>query len=257
MSNQFTHAIARRPGENFAQGLTTSHLGAPSYELMIEQHDAYIGTLRDLGLYVIVLDPLPDYPDAYFVEDTAVVTPDVAIITNPGAETRRGEEDTIEPVLAGYRNTVRISAPGTLDGGDVLMVGTHFFVGISERTNKAGAEQLGNILEEFGNTWAAIPVGAGLHLKSSVTCVGDNTLLLTEEFADHHEFEGYDRIVLDPAEEYAGNTLLIDNCLIVPKGFPGARKNLETLGLEIIELDTSEVRKMDGGLTCLSLRFQA
>jgi dimethylargininase len=255
MSNKFTHAIARRPGKDFAQGLTTSRLGNPSYEMMIEQYDAYISTLRALGLDVILLDPLPDYPDAYFVEDTAVVTPDVAIITNPGARTRRGEEDTIEPVLARYRDTVRISAPGTLDGGDVLMVGTHFFVGISERTNKAGAEQLGNTLEGFGNTWVAIPVGTGLHLKSSVTSVGDNTLLVTEEFADHHEFEGYDQIVLDPGEECAANTLLINGCLIVPKGFPGTKKRLESLGRVIVELDVSEVRKMDGGLTCLSLRF--
>jgi dimethylargininase len=255
MSNQFIHAIVRRPGENFAQGLTTSRLGTPSYELMIKQHDAYIKTLRALGLEVIVLDPQPDYPDAYFVEDTAVVTPDAAIITNPGAETRRGEEDTIEPVLARYRITLRIGAPGTLDGGDVLMVGTHFFVGISERTNKEGAEQLGSILAEFGNTWTAIPVEASLHLKSSVTYVGKNTLLLTKEFEDHHEFKGYDRVVLDPAEEYAGNSLLINDCLIMPKGFPGTRKRLEALGLEVIELDMSEVRKMDGGLTCLSLRF--
>jgi dimethylargininase len=255
MLNSFTHAIVRRPGENFAQGLTTSRLGTPSYELMIKQHDAYIETLRALGLDVIVLDALPDYPDAYFVEDTAVVTPDAAIITNPGAETRRGEEDTIEPVLARYRNTVRISASGTLDGGDVLMVGTHFFVGISERTNKEGAEQLGNILEKFGNIWTAIPVEAGLHLKSSVNYVGNNTLLLTKEIADHHQFGGYDRVVLDPAEEYAGNTLLINDCLIVPKGFPGTRKRLEALSLKVIELDVSEVRKMDGGLTCLSLRF--
>jgi dimethylargininase len=255
MSNQFIHAIVRRPGENFAQGLTTSRLGTPSYELMIKQHDAYIKTLRALGLEVIVLDPQPDYPDAYFVEDTAVVTPDAAIITNPGAETRRGEEDTIEPVLARYRITLRIGAPGTLDGGDVLMVGTHFFVGISERTNKEGAEQLGSILAEFGNTWTAIPVEASLHLKSSVTYVGKNTLLLTKEFEDHHEFKGYDRVVLDSAEEYAGNSLLINDCLIMPKGFPGTRKRLEALGLEVIELDMSEVRKMDGGLTCLSLRF--
>jgi dimethylargininase len=257
MSDQFTHAIVRRPGENFAQGLTTSRQGTPSYELMIKQHDAYVKTLRALGLEVIVLDPQPDYPDAYFVEDTAVITPDAAIITNPGAETRRGEEDTIEPVLARYRNTVRISAPGTLDGGDVLMVGTHFFVGISERTNREGAEQLGSILEEVGNTWTAIPVEAGLHLKSSVNHVGKNTLLVTKDFADHQEFEGYDRVVLDPAEKYAGNSLLIDNCLIMPKGFPGTRKKLEALGLEIIDLDVSEVRKMDGGLTCLSLRFSA
>jgi dimethylargininase len=255
MSNQFTHAIVRRPGQNFAQGLTTSHLGAPSYEVLIEQHDAYVKTLRALGLKVIVLDPQPDYPDAYFVEDTAVVTPDVAVITNPGAQARRGEEDTIEPVLARYRTTQRIQAPGTLDGGDVLMLGTHFFVGISDRTNTEGAEQLGDILEGFGNTWTAIPVEAGLHLKSSVNYVGKNTLLLTEEFADHREFKGYDRVVLDRSEDHAANSLLINDRLIMPKGAPGTRKKLEALGLEVIELDVSEARKMDGGLTCMSLRF--
>jgi dimethylargininase len=255
MSNTFTHAIVRRPGENFAQGLTSSHLGRPSYELMLKQHDAYIKTLRSLGLEVIVLDPQPDYPDAYFVEDTAVVTPDVAVITKPGAKSRQGEEDTIEPVLARYRNTLRIQAPGRLDGGDVLMVGTHFFVGISERTNREGAEQLGHTLERFGNTWTAIPVEAGLHLKSSVSYVGKNTLLVTEDFADLDEFQAYDRILLDAGEEYAGNILLINDYLIMPKGFGDTRKKLEALSLEVIELDVSEARKMDGGLTCMSLRF--
>jgi dimethylargininase len=256
MSNTFTHAIVRRPGENFAHGLTTSHLGRPSYELMLRQHDAYIRTLQSLDLEVIVLDRLPNYPDAYFVEDTAVITPDAAVITNPGARSRQGEEETIEPALARYRDTLRIQAPGTLDGGDVLMVGTHFFVGISERTNQEGAEQLGHILEETGNTWTAIPVEAGLHLKSSVSYVGQNTLLVTKGFADPDKFKGYDRIVLDTNEEDAANILLINDYIIMPKGFGGTRKKLESLSLKVIELDVSEARKMDGGLTCMSLRFR-
>ncbi len=251
----FTHAIARQPGENFAQGLTTSNLGTPSYELLLKQHRAYVETLRSLGLELVLLEAQPDYPDAHFVEDTAVVTPDVAVITNPGARARQGEEDSIEPVLARYRPTVRIQPPGTVDGGDVLMVGAHFFIGVSERTNQEGAEQLGRILQEHGATWTAVPVDAGLHLKSGVNYVGKNTLLLTEEFAAMDAFGGYERIILDQAEEYAGNTLLINACLIMPQGFPATRKKLETLGLAIIELDVSEVRKMDGGLTCLSLRF--
>jgi dimethylargininase len=252
--DMFTYAIARKPGGNFAQGLTTSDLGAPSYELIVKQHEAYTRTLRSLGLKVIVLEAQPDYPDAYFVEDTAVVTPDVAVITNPGAESRRGEEDTIKPILARYRKTVRIQAPGTVDGGAVLMVGTHSFIGISDRTNEEGAEQLGRILEEYGNSWTVVPVETGLHLKSSVNYVGRNTLLVTEEFADL-ELKAHDKITLDKAEEYAANTLLINDCLITPKGFPNTRKRLEVMGLEIVELDVSEVRKMDGGLTCMSLRF--
>ncbi len=136
------------------------------------------------------------------------------------------------------------------------MAGTHFFIGISERTNQEGAAQLGHILEGFGNTWTAIPVEAGLHLKSSVSYVGENTLLVTKDFADLDEFQAYDKIILDANEEYAGNVLLINDCLIMPKGFPSTRKKLEALGIEVIELDVSEARKMDGGLTCMSLRFK-
>jgi len=255
MSEMFTHAIVRKPGDDFAHGITTSNLGPPHYELMMKQHEDYIKTLRSLGLELIVLDTLPDYPDAYFVEDTAVVTPDVAIITNPGVEDRKGEEDTIERALATYRKTVRIHAPGTVDGGDVLMVGAHFFIGISERTNNEGATQLGCILEEYGYTWTTILVEAGLHLKSSVNYIGKNRLLITERLAGRDEFKGYDRIIVDKTEEYAANTLLINNSLITPKGFPNTMKKLESRGFDIIELDVSEVRKMDGGLTCMSLRF--
>jgi len=255
MPKMFTHAIVRKPGDNFARGITTSNLGTPRYELIMKQHEDYIKTLRSLGLELIVLKPLPDYPDAYFVEDTAVVTPEVAIITNPGVEVRKGEEDTIERALATFRKTVRIHAPGTVDGGDVLMVGAHFFIGISERTNREGATQLGCIFEEYGYTWAMVCVQAGLHLKSSVNYIGRNTLLITEKFAHHNEFKDCDTIIVEKTEEYAANTLLINNSLITPKGFPNTIKKLEATGLDIIELDVSEVRKMDGGLTCMSLRF--
>jgi len=255
MSKMFTYAIVRKPGDDFARGITTSNFGTPRYELIIKQHEDYIKTLRSLGLELIVLNALPDYPDAYFVEDTAVVTPEVAIITNPGIEVRKGEEDTIERALAIFRKTVRIHAPGTVDGGDVLMVGAHFFIGISERTNREGAKQLRYILEEYGYTWATVCVEAGLHLKSSVNYIGKNTLLITEQFVGRDEFKGYDTIIVDKTEEYAANTLLINNSLITPKGFPNTIKKLEATGLGIIELDVSEVRKMDGGLTCMSLRF--
>ena len=255
MDTYFKTAITRKPGKNFADGLTTSSLGAPDYELILIQHAAYIDTLESIGLEVIVLDEERDYPDAHFVEDTAVVTPDVAVIARPGAGARLGEEDSIAPILTQYRNTVRIAAPGALDGGDVLMVGNHFFIGISERTNKDGAAQLGNYLEEYGNTWEAVPVGAGLHLKSSINYIGNNTLLVTKEFAEEELLKNYDKIIVDAAEAYAANTLWVNDHLITPAGFPATRSKLEATGMEIIELDMSEVRKMDGGLTCLSLRF--
>jgi len=252
----FSHAITRKPCENFARGLTTTVSSEPAvYELMLKQHTAYLEALSTAGLEVIVLDPQPDYPDAHFVEDTAVVTSDVAVITIPGADARQGEEESIIPVLAEFRKIERIKAPGTLDGGDVLQVGNHFFIGISERTNREGATQLGRILQSYGNTWTTVAVGAGLHFKSSVIFVGQNTLLVTSDFTAKETLKGYNQIVLDSAESYAANTLLVNEHLLIPTGYPGTRKLLGTLGLNMIELEVSEVRKMDGGLTCMSLRF--
>jgi len=252
----FTQAITRKPGKNFAGGLTTSvSAKPPQYELLLKQHESYLDTLISCGLKVTVLDPLPDHPDAYFVEDTAVVTPDVAVITNPGADPRKGEVESIARVLTNFRKIERILAPGTLDGGDVLQVGNHFFIGVSQRTNKEGATQLGRILEQFGNTWVTVPVGDGLHFKSSVNYVGKNTLLVTPDFAENTELSGYHKIILDRDDAYTANTLLVNDHLLTPAGFPSVRKRLEGLGREIIELETSEIRKMDGGLTCLSIRF--
>jgi len=251
----FTHAIVRKPGSNFHTGLSTSLLGLPDFELCLQQHQAYINTLAQLGLTVAILEALPDYPDACFVEDTAVVTPEVAVITIPGAVSRQGEQLTVETELAKYRPIKNISDPGRVDGGDVLMVGRHFFIGISDRTNSDGARQLGGILESVGYTWENIKVGAGLHLKSSVNYVGDNTLILTEPFENVSPFKGYARIVLTEADAYAANTLWINGTLIVPRGFPRVRQALAQYGQPIIEVDVSEMAKMDGGLTCLSLRF--
>jgi dimethylargininase len=255
IDKMFSTAITRKPGKNFAKGITTANLGTPSYPGILAQHSAYIKALKKVGLQVIELDPLPEYPDAYFVEDVAVVTPDVAVISNPGAAARNGEQRYIEATLAEYREIATIQPPGTLDGGDVLMVRKHFFIGLSERTNPFGAAQLGAILERFGNTWVSVPVGAGLHLKSSVSWVGGNTLLLSEAIAEQPEFEEYEHIIVHPEETYACNTLWINHNLLTPKGYPKTLEQLKKRNLPVIELNTSEIEKMDGGLTCISLRF--
>ena len=255
VSEMFTHAIVRRPGTNFAQGITTANLGPPDYARMFLQHQAYIDVLRSLGLEVIVLQAELKYPDAYFVEDVAVVTRDIAVITNPGAQARRGEEDSIEPVLRRYRQTVRIQPPGTVDGGDVLMVGKHFFIGVSERTNPEGATQLGGILQRYDNTFTLVPVAAGLHLKSSVNYVGGDTLLISELFTDRTEFIGYSKIIVSQSESYAANTLWLNDHLLIPEGFPETKRRLAASGLPVTELNVSEAQKMDGGLTCMSIRF--
>lgn len=252
----FTHAIVRVPCENFAAGLTTStHLGAPDYDLMLRQHDAYVDALRGAGLTVITLPPENDFPDAHFVEDTAVVVPEVAVITNPGAPARRGEERTVAPTLGRYKRLARIEGPGTLDGGDVLLVDRHFFVGLSERTNEEGARQFAEVMGAYGYTVDAVPVGRGLHFKSGVNHVGGRTLLVTPGFADLPALAGYEALVTPEGEDYAANTLYVNGTLLTPAGFPGVRRLLDGLGLPVVELDMSETRKMDGGLTCLSLRF--
>lgn len=250
-----TQAIVRKPGADFASGITTADLGLPDYERMLGQHRAYIETLRRIGLEVIVLDPASGFPDAYFVEDVAVVTDEVAVVTRPGALSRQGEAELMEPVLARYRPLAHIRPPGTLDGGDVLIAGRHCFIGISQRTNREGAEQLGRILAGHGYAWTAVPVGAGLHLKSSVNLAGENSLLVTESFDDLDHFAGYDRFVLDPEETAAANVLWINGTLIIPAGFPRTMAKLSRPDATVIELEVGEAQKMDGGLTCMSLRL--
>ena len=251
----FTHAITRKPGANFADGLTQGNLGAPDFELITQQHAAYVEVLKLRGLTVTELEPVDAHPDGYFVEDPAIVTPKVAIITIPGAPARRGEQESLEEVLCKFRPTAHITPPGTVDGGDILMVGNHFFIGISARTNAEGARQLGVVLERYGHAWTTVDVQNGLHLKSDVNYIGDNTLLLTPGFAHRKEFKDFERIILNADETYAANTLLLNDCLIVPRGFPDTLGKMRHTGHDIVELDVSEVQKMDGGLTCMSIRF--
>lgn len=251
----FNYAIVRKPGSNCAQGLTSARLGVPDYDQLLSQHEAYVAALEGLGLAVTRLEVLPAYPDAYFVEDVAVVTPEVAVITRPGAQTRRGEAAYIEPALASHRPLARIQPPGTVEGGDVMLIDKHCFIGLSARTNEAGAAQLGHILEPYGYRWTTVPVGAGLHLKSSVSYLGRNTLLLTRSFAARPEFDGFKQILVAETESHAANTLLVNDRLLMPAGFPQTKKELIAAGFELIELETGEVQKMDGGLSCLSLRF--
>lgn len=202
-----------------------------------------------------MLEPLSDHPDAYFVEDVAVITPEVAVVTRPGALARRGEELPMAPILGQYKPLARIDDPGTLDGGDVLIVERTVFVGLSSRTNAQGIAQLERILGPYGYRVCPIPVAAGLHFKSSVNTLGGRQLIVSESFAGREELASYPAIVVESDEEYACNTLWINGTLLMPAGFVSTHRKLRSLGLPIVELDTSEARKMDGGLTCMSLRF--
>lgn len=252
---EFSRAICRQPAHTFAAGLTTAGMGQPDYALMCDQHQAYVAALESCGLLVETLEPLPAYPDAHFVEDVAVVTPEIAIITRPGARARRGEEQYIRTTLAHYRPLVFIEEPGMLDGGDVLQIGDDFLVGLSARTNAAGAEQLAGFLAPFGYACTAVPLGKSLHLKSDVNYIGHSTLLMTEAWVDAPAFAAYQKLVVPAGEAYAANTLLVNGRLLSPRGFPQTHHLLRAAGFEIIVVDASEAQKMDGGLSCLSLRF--
>jgi dimethylargininase len=252
---KFTRAIARLPSMNAGAGLTSAGLGAPDMETMRAQHRDYVGVLESLGLQVSVLEADETFPDGCFVEDTVVVTPNVAVMTRQGASSRRGEEAAIEPLLAEHREIARIAEPGTVDGGDIVVSGNRVLIGLSSRTNEEGARQLARILEADGSRCVTLAAGESLHLKSSVNSLEDDRLLITQAFADRPELKTFDRIVIPAEESYAGNSLWVNGRVLVPAGFPRTRELIEALGIETIEIEVSEFRKMDGGLTCLSIRF--
>lgn len=251
----FTHAIARLPARTAGEGLTSAGLGAPDIEAMLTQHRNYTRVLESLGMQLTILDADESFPDSCFVEDTAVVTPSVAVVTRPGAPSRRGEETAVEPLLVVHRPIERIVAPGSVDGGDVVVMGGRVLIGLSARTNKEGAGQLVEIVEATGLQCIMLPAGNALHLKSSVNTLGDERLLVTPEFGELAELSAFERTIVPAAESYAGNSLWVNDRVLVPSGFPETRKLIEKLGIETIELDVSEFRKMDGGLTCLSIRL--
>ena len=252
----FEKAIVKTPCKYLVNGLTSANLGKPDYHLSLKQHQKYIETLIECGLEVTILEADENYSDSTFVEDTAVLTPYCAIITNPGAPSRNGEVIEMNQVLKNlYSNIESIKAPGTLEAGDVMMIGKHFYIGLSERTNQNGANQLINILTKYGLTASTVTLGNVLHLKSGVSYLENNNLLSIASFINKQEFQKFNLILVDDDESYAANSLWINDRVLVPKGFPKTKEKIEKAGYITLELDVSEFRKLDGGLSCLSLRF--
>ncbi len=255
----FSNIIVRRPCPKVTEGITSApELGKPDYEKALEQHSAYINALVSLGLEVDVLPALPDYPDSCFVEDTCVLTRECAIIDNPGAGTRNGEAALMEPIIRRYYPEDRIEhivAPGTLEGGDVMMVGDHFYVGRSARTNEEGIRQFIAILEKYGLEGSEVPLEEVLHLKTGVDYLENNNMLVSGEFIDKPDFASFNKVVVPPEEAYGANCIWINGTVIVPEGYPTVLAAVKEMGYDTIVLDTSEFRKIDGGLSCLSLRF--
>jgi dimethylargininase len=253
---RYTYAIVRVPSPSLSDGLTTASLGRPDYGKAREQHNRYVKTLRDLGLEVKVLDQAIEYPDSTFVEDVALCTKDFAVVTRPGAITRTGETEGMRRVLEEYFDRVyEITPPGTLEAGDVMMAGSHFFIGLSARTNSEGAQQLTDILGNHGLSGSTILLRNLLHLKSGASYLENNNMLVTGELSECRDFEAFNRIVISKGESYAANSLWINGTVLVAEGFPETRYRIEKAGYNTVELDMSEYRKVDGGLSCLSLRF--
>lgn len=256
---KFGRVIVRPPGRNFAEGLTTAGSGSPDLALAREQHRIYRDALRRCGLEVIELPPDDVYPDSTFVEDAAVIASSEAIITRPGAAVRRGETEAIRKALLPYfPRPASVHEPGTLDGGDVCEAGDTVLIGLSERTNTAGALQLSAWLEGLGLDSRIVDIRgtAGLlHLKSGIAFLGQGRLAVVEVLAGRPELSGFKEVGVPRDEEYAANCLRINQTFIVAAGHPRFSAVLHALGLPVIELEMSEFRKMDGGLSCLSLRF--
>jgi len=255
----FERAIVRPPGTTFADGLTTAGLGPPDLPRALAQHEAYVKALETCGLSVTRLPADDRFPDSTFVEDTAVLARGLAVLCRPGAPSRAGEVEAIRPAIAEhFSSPVVIEAPGTVDGGDVCEAGEHVFIGVSERTDEAGGRQLAAHLATrgLGTTLVDVRGIPGLlHLKSGIAWLGGRTLALARPFAGRPEFAGWDVLDVPDGEEYAANAVLVNGRVLVASGYPLFAAAVRALGLPVVALDLSEFRKLDGGLSCLSLRF--
>ena len=259
MGNIFRNAILRRPAGNFADGLTIGSLGRPDFGKVTQQYQSYCDALARCGIALTILEADPAHPDSTFVEDTAVLTENMAILTRPGAKSREGEVSGIRrPLGKFFSSLAEIKAPGTVDGGDICEAEKHFFIGLSQRTNENGGRQLAEILAGEGYTSSFIEIRkmkSLLHLKSGIAYIGRNHLVVVEEMASRREFAEYDLIRVKAEESYAANCIRVNDCVLIPAGCPLLKSDLEHLGYSVIALEMSEFQKMDGGLSCLSLRF--
>lgn len=260
---KFTRAIVRRPGGSFASGLSSAAEGPPDLPLALAQHAAYVEALRACGLEVTALEPDEAHPDGTFVEDTAIMTARGAILMRPGAPSREGEARGMAQCLRSfYAELPAISAPGTVDGGDICEADGHFLIGLSARTNEQGARQLAGHLARWGYTAGMVDIrsnAALLHLKSGIAYLGEGVWVadagIESQLRAWQGIRVRDVIVAASGEAYAANCVRINEVVLAAAGYPRMSASLGKRGCRTLSLDMSEFRKMDGGLSCLSLRF--
>ncbi len=221
------------------------------------QHQQYESALRGLGLAVLSLPEEPDLPDSVFVEDTALVLDECAVILRPGAESRRPETESIAHVLGLYRKLFYIAPPARVDGGDILRVGRDIYLGITTRSDANAAEQLQSLLEPLGYQLHVVPVTGCLHLKSAVTQVAEDTLLVNPAWVDKSRFAGVKFIETDASEPYAGNAVLLGGSVVYPASFPKTQKRLQSAGIDLVTVEADELAKAEGAVTCCSLILEA
>ncbi len=252
----FKYALVKKPAKSIEKGITTADLGKPIYELACIQHEKYRDTLIKCGLELIVLEPSEKFPDSVFVEDTVVAAGDTLIVSNPGAISRRKEPEYIIKPLEGYfRHIERISGSARIEGGDVMLTENIFYVGITGRTNLEGAEQFAKAVSNAGFDCRFVKLNEFLHLKTGVSYVGDNRILVTGELVENSLFKDFEKIIIPENESYSANSIRVNEYIIIPEGFKTVKNKLEKFGYKTISVNTSEFRKIDGGLSCLSVRF--
>ncbi len=252
----FKNIIVRRPCRQMIHGLSNANLGQPDFQEALLQHDGYIDAMKRCGVEVTVMEEDDRFPDSTFIEDTAVLAERCAVVTNPGAASRRGEEEKVAEILTLFYSDIEtITSPATLEGGDVMRAGDHFYIGLSQRTNQEGARQLIAILEKYGYTGSMVSLEKVLHLKTGMSYLENNNLLATGEFLEKPEFKHFNIIPLPENEAYAANSVWINGTVLVPAGYPNTLAAIQKAGYNTITVNVAEYRKLDGGLSCLSLRF--
>lgn len=256
-SFRFSHAITRRPPQSAVRGLRAEDKGTPDIALMQKHHELYVKALEGTGATVIVLDPLEDFPDSHFVEDSALCLQEGAVVLRPGAPSRLGESAAMAPHLSSlYSSVLTLQGPGHIEGGDILTTEKEILVGRSARTDEAGIEELRAVVAPWGYTVREVITPPGvLHFKTDCSLLDDQTILSTSRLAASGCFEGYRILLVEPGEEPAANSIRFNDVVFMPEGYPVTTQRVRDAGFTVQELPNDECHKIDGGLSCLSLRF--